>query len=101
MTLWAPLLASIGLGFALPESVHSVGLGLAVLVALAPAASHARRTRAWHPMLFVIAGAGAFLSTHAFEGGRLPEVFGALSLVLGSFLERRARRNAHTARVVP
>ena len=100
MTLWAPLLASIGLGFALPESVHSVGLGLAILAALAPAAWHARRAQFWQPVLFVVAGAGVFLSTHAFEGGRLTEVLGALSLVLGSSLERRARRNVRAARVV-
>ncbi|HEY0468826.1 MAG TPA: hypothetical protein VGC79_31750 [Polyangiaceae bacterium] len=92
IALWAPLLASVGLGFALPESVHSVGLGIAIAVAVAPAAWHAWRARVWQPVLFVLVGAGVFVATHALDGGRLSEVLGALSLVSGSFLERRARR---------
>jgi len=92
IALWAPLLASVGLGFALPESVHSVGLGIAVAVALAPAVWHAGRARLWQPVLFVLVGASAFVATHAWSGGRVSEVLGALSLVVGTFLERRARR---------
>ena len=90
LTLWAPLLASLGLGFALPEAVHPAGIGIAVLVALAPAAQRARRAKAWRPLLFVAAGAGMLLATHAVHGGRIIELLGALCLVLGSLLERRA-----------
>jgi hypothetical protein len=97
LTLWMPLLASVGLGFALPERVHSLGLGLAIAVALGPAAWHARRVRVWGPVLFVLAGASVFVATHAWGVGRLCECFGALSLVLGCFLERRARRVAAPA----
>ncbi len=92
IALWAPLLASIGAGFALPESVHSIGLVLAIAVAVAPAARHAGRTRVWPPLAFVLVGSSVFVATHAFGGGRISEVLGALSLVGGSFLERRARR---------
>jgi hypothetical protein len=97
-----PLLASIGLGFALPESVHSAGLGLAIAVALAPAAWHSRRARVLRPALFALAGATLLVATHAWGGGRLSEAFGALSLVLGCFLERRARRGTQaSARAFP
>jgi len=90
LTLWAPLLASLGLGFALPEAVHPVGIGIAVLVALAPAVLRARRAKVWRPLLFVAAGAGMLLATHALHGGRIVELLGALGLVVGSVLERRA-----------
>ncbi len=92
IALWAPLFASIGAGFALPESVHSVSLGLAIAVAVAPAVWHAARGRVWLPVLFVLLGSSAFVAAHAFGSGRISEVLGALSLVAGSFLESRARR---------
>jgi hypothetical protein len=90
LTLWAPLLASLGLGFALPEAVHPAGIAIAVLVALAPAARRAQRAKVWPPLVFVAAGAVLFLATHALGNGRLVELIGAVSLVFGSVLERRA-----------
>jgi hypothetical protein len=90
LTLWAPLLASLGLGLALPEVVHPTGIAVAVLVALAPAALRARRAKVWRPLLFVAAGAGLLVATHVLGRGRIIELQGALCLVLGSVLERRA-----------
>jgi hypothetical protein len=90
LTLWAPLLASLGLGFALPEAVHPAGIAIAVLVALAPAALRARRAKVWRPLLLVAAGAAVLVATHTLGGGRFVELLGALSFVFGSFLERRA-----------
>ena len=90
LALWAPLLASLGLGFALPDAVHPIGLGVAVLVALLPATRRARRTELWRPLLFVVAGAAGLLASHALGESRLIEVLGALSLVIGSVMERRA-----------
>ena len=90
VTLWAPLLASLGLGFALPGAVHPAGIARAVLVAVTPAVLRARRAKAWLPLLFVAAGAVLFLATHVFGAGRAVELLGAISLVVGSALERRA-----------
>ena len=97
LSLWAPLLASLGLGFALPEVVHPAGIAVAVLVALAPAALRAQRAKVWRPLVFVAAGAGLLVATHLLGGGRLIELLGALCLVLGSVLERRASRAVRLA----
>jgi hypothetical protein len=90
LTLWAPLLASLGLGFALPDAVHPAGIAIAVLVAVTPAVLRARLAKVWPPLLFVAAGAVLFLATHVFGAGRAVELFGAISLIAGSVLERRA-----------
>ena len=90
LTFWAPLLASLGLGFALPEAAHPAGIAIAVLVVLAPAALRARRVKVWRPLLLVAVGAAVLVATHTLGGGRFVEFLGALSLILGSFLERRA-----------
>jgi hypothetical protein len=95
LTLWAPLLASLELGFALPEAVHPAGIAVAAMVALAPAALRARR-----PLLFVAAGAGVLIATHVPGRGRVIELLGALCLVSGSVLERRVSSVPRLARGV-
>ena len=89
LTLWAPLFASLGVGFALPEAVHPAAMGVAAVVALAPAMRRAHQARFWKPVWFVCCGAVLFLVSHAIEGGRVIELGGALCLVLGNVLERR------------
>ncbi|HEY3666162.1 MAG TPA: hypothetical protein VGL19_09190, partial [Polyangiaceae bacterium] len=64
LTLWGPLLASLGLGFALPEAAHPAGIAVALLVALVPAALRARRAKVWRPLLLVAAGAAVLVATH-------------------------------------
>jgi hypothetical protein len=84
------LLASLGPGLALPDAVHPAGIAIAVLVAVTPAVLRARRAMVWPPLLFVVAGAAVFLATHFPRAGRTVELLGAISLIVGSVLERRA-----------
>jgi hypothetical protein len=61
----------------------------------------AQRAQVWRPMLLVAAGAGVLVVTHAAGGGRSVDLSGALCLIVGSVLERRAssvRRLAHGVR---
>jgi hypothetical protein len=89
LPLWAPLLASLGLGFALPEALHPVAIAAAVLIAMLPAGARALRLRTWWPVLIVAVGGTLFLASHAAPSGQIAEVCGALFLVTSSLLERR------------
>jgi len=65
VSVWAPILAGLGLGFALTESQHTVLLLLAVAVAVAISALRARRIRAWSSFFLTALGGALLLAGHS------------------------------------
>jgi hypothetical protein len=94
---WAPLLATAGLGLALTESQHTALLVGTTALSLAVAVWHARRTRAWLPVLLTGAGGTCLLAGHVRNDNALLAALGVLCFLSAAALGVWSKRNANVA----
>jgi hypothetical protein len=100
LAVWAPFLATLGIGIVLSEAQHGILLFLAVTVSIGLAALRARRTAAWVPFALTVAGGSILLSSHWLGENVWLSLLGIAGLLSGTIFARpRPQRVAVSERL--
>jgi LPXTG-motif cell wall-anchored protein len=92
LAVWAPLLATLGIGVVLSEGQHRTLLVLAVALSIGLAAIRVHRGGPWAPFSMTATGGAILLVSHWLQESGWLSLLGVLFLVGGSLFARRSNR---------
>ena len=98
LTMYAKILAVVGVGFALAEWQHALLLAIAVSVALGLGIVNARRIRRYGKLALIASGAAILVGAHLWETAHWVEWLGCAVLLAGTIGGGSRRKSATVPR---